>query len=296
MKVLVTGAYGYFGSVLVPYLDAQGFAVTALGRAPKNPPMFNSSVTRLYSDLRHLTTDALQGCVGPSNSAVVHLAGGGGPAECVANPVEAIRTGLLGTQKLLSSVPGVPVVFASSICVYPPTASVCRENDATEPESIYGAVKEAAEGLVLQHSRSVVLRFANIFGPSHVPLTSVLDNWAEATRQYRPIQLHGAGTRVMNLVHIRDACRAVHASLISLNAPRRANSIFNVGSTVITTGQLAEACVRLGAGGIQRAPASLPGDDLVTRRMSISRIGRDVGWFPREDFNEALQAYVQGGP
>jgi UDP-glucose 4-epimerase len=105
---------------------------------------------------------------------VIHLAAVHFIPRCEADPLNAIRTNVEGTQALLQACAAAgsihSVVLASSGAVYRPAASAHRETDAVGPTDTYGHTKEWAEQLAhLFHAKTGtsvgIARIFNTFGP-----------------------------------------------------------------------------------------------------------------------------------
>jgi UDP-glucose 4-epimerase len=105
---------------------------------------------------------------------VIHLAAVHFIPSCEADPINAIRTNVEGTQALLQACTAAgsvhSVVLASSGAVYRPDTSAHRETDALGPTDIYGHTKLWAEQLAhLFHAKTEIAigiaRIFNTFGP-----------------------------------------------------------------------------------------------------------------------------------
>jgi UDP-glucose 4-epimerase len=105
---------------------------------------------------------------------VIHLAAVHFIPLCEADPLNAIRTNVEGTQALLQACAAAgsiqSAVLASSGAVYRPDTAALRETDALGPTDIYGHTKQWAEQLTqLFHAKTGIAvgiaRIFNTFGP-----------------------------------------------------------------------------------------------------------------------------------
>ena len=149
MKILVTGAAGYIGSMLVPELLRTGFKVRALdnlmyGGAGLVPCLFNKNFDFVHGDVRDekSLSEATKGV-----DLIIHLAAIVGYPACKKSPDLAISVNLEST-KLLEKVrdPSVPILFGSTGSNYGAVVGeICTETSPLNPVSLYGETKTEAE-------------------------------------------------------------------------------------------------------------------------------------------------------
>ena len=237
MKVLVTGCNGYIGSVLAPFLLAEGHAVVGFdsnyfadclfGNAP---PEFEQRV----GDIRDLTRDDLTGF-----DAVCHLAAlsndplGNLNAQLTTeiNHRASVRLAVLAKQAGVDR-----FIFSSSCSLYGSAGNaMLTETAAFEPITAYAASKVAVENDVARladHSFTpVFLRNATAYGVSpRLRLDLVLNEFVACAVLAGRIVIRSDGTPWRPVVHVEDICRAFAAVL---TVPRGAvhNEAFNVGRT-----------------------------------------------------------------
>lgn len=242
MKVLVTGASGYVGSVVCEKLmtQDQNYHVVAVDRNAPKHTYFTEHHEGNYNDIRHLLPDA---------DCVVHCAATSLVGPSMTNPSLYYKNNVVGTQQLLDDCVSQNVkrfVFISSAACYgSPKDGVCNEQDAHTPMNPYGWSKRMAEIMLEDYARayglnSVSLRLFNVAG-AHNELgqekaaTHIIARIMESALANKTFTLYGDdfntkdGTCVRDYVHVYDVAGAVH------NAIKRTQlnigaEIFNVGN------------------------------------------------------------------
>lgn len=152
MHVLVTGAGGIVGRFVAAALVGAGHRVTTLGRHPGDHPW---SLTDPAPSLPH--ADALV------HAAFSHLPGRfrGGEGN---DPAGFRRLNLDGTLRLFDAARDARIVLLSSRAVYGDhrRGETLREDDAPNPDSLYGEIKLAAERAL--GPRGASLRATGVYG------------------------------------------------------------------------------------------------------------------------------------
>jgi nucleoside-diphosphate-sugar epimerase len=241
--VLVTGAAGYIGSVLVGQLLERGFRV----RAVDNLRYGGESLLRLFerdefefihADVRddEAMANAIAGVWG-----VVHLAAIVGDPACRNEPELAVSVNLDATKRLYQAANAGDVqrfVFASTCSNYGKMSDQSQyvdEESDLKPVSLYAETKVAVEQHLLQRPRSTPckptsLRFATVYGLSPRMRFDLTVN--EFTRDVAVgKELVVFGEQFWRpYCHVRDLARSVTAVL---EAPEEKVEfeVFNVGDT-----------------------------------------------------------------
>ena len=209
MKVLVTGAAGYIGSVLCEHLLREGHSVTALDSLAYGVP----SLFHLCADPRldfvvgDARDEAVVRQVVKDADVIIPLAAVVGAPACDRDP-DLARTVNLEAIRLVNRLRS-----PRQLIVYPTTNSgygtksgdvFCTEETPLEPISLYGQTKSQAEEELLQSPNAVTLRLATVFGVSPRMRIDLLVNhftYAAVTDGYLVIfEKHFK----RNFVHIRD--------------------------------------------------------------------------------------------
>ena len=237
MRVLLTGADGYIGAVMGPYLMAAGHIVQGVDIGYYRGGWLYHDVRDrpavVTKDIRDLTLDDVRGF-----DAVIHLAELSNDPLGAHNRDNTYDINLRGTLHLayLARKAGVRrFVYASSCSVYGAGAdSVRTEMSEVNPQTAYAECKVMAEeGLADITDETFVitcLRNATAFGASpRMRFDIVLNNLAGLAWTQGRIAMTSDGTPWRPLVHVLDICKAF---ALTLEAPedRVRGQIFNVGA------------------------------------------------------------------
>lgn len=232
MRILVTGAAGYIGSIMVPRLLAAGHGVVALDNFMYhqatlldccNDPQFEA----VRGDARD---GDLLGRLLPKVDAVFPLACLTGAPLCSRDPVGARTIIVEAVQEILKR------RSAQQIIIYPTTNSgygvgeagkFCTEETPLRPVSLYGRLKVDIEQALLAAGNAITLRLATVFGASPRMRTDLLVNdFVLRALKDRYIVLFEADFK-RNYLHVRDVADAFLFGLESFD--RLKDKPYNVG-------------------------------------------------------------------
>jgi nucleoside-diphosphate-sugar epimerase len=237
MKVLVTGAEGYIGAVLGPYLAERGHDVSGLDCGfYRNGWLYEDGRRRppvAAMDIRQVdAADVVD------FDAVVHLAELSNDPLGEHDPQLTYAINHRGSLELARACQAAGVsrfVYTSSCSVYGAGSDDAR-TEASEvlPQTAYARCKVLVErdvqALADERFTPVFLRNATAYGASpRMRFDIVLNNLAGHAWTSGEIKMTSDGTPWRPLVHVEDICEAI---LLALEAPREAvhNQVFNVGS------------------------------------------------------------------
>jgi UDP-glucose 4-epimerase len=299
--VVVTGGAGAIGSSLVPALLARGLSVRVVdnlssGRREHLPP--SERVEFVRADLRDPGQFAERF---REVGSVWHLAANPDIRLGTAEPRVDLENGTLATFHVLEAVRrfDVPsVVYSSSSTVYgtPKTFPTPEEYGPLLPESIYGAGKLAAEGLVSAYAhsygiRACIYRFANIIGPgmTHGILP---DFFAKLRQDPSRLEVLGDGHQAKSYLRTEDC---IEGMLVGFDRAPDPVNVFNLGtSDRISVREIAEKVVAAHGG---KARIDYTGGergwvgDVPQQLLSIARIGA-LGWKPRTNSAGAIDRTI----
>lgn len=213
--------------------------------------------------------------------------------------IQAVYAG--GMKNVLAAAPPSVqrLIYISTTGVYGPAAGQwVDESTPPAPERDGGHASLAAEQLLAEHPlgrRSVILRFAGIYGPGRVP-------HLEKLRSGEPIAAPSKGW--LNLIHVEDGARIVVAAEQWLSAQGFANGphVFNVsdGVPVVRSDYYSEAARLIGAPAPRFAPpppnSPAAARAAANRRICNGKMARTLGLPLRyPNYREGLADILKSG-
>lgn len=232
MKILVTGAAGYLGSIIVPELLKEGFEVIAVDNFMYNQASLldcchDDKLTIKRADARD--KDLISKYMKEAD-AIFPLACLTGAPLCQKNPYEA-KSIIVDAVKMI-----LDLRSKSQMIIYPTTNSgygigqkgvFCTEKTPLKPVSLYGKLKVESEKALLDSGNCITLRLATAFGVSpRMRLDLLVNDFTYRAVNDRFLVLFEAHAK-RNYIHVRDVAKAFIHSLN--NFARMKNEPYNVG-------------------------------------------------------------------
>lgn len=229
MKVLVTGATGYIGSILTRRLTLKGHDVTALGHASSFGNLTHSVVPHIRADIRDASE--MRSILG-GVEAVCHLAGLSSVRDSLFRSDEYQSVNVDGTLtllRILARQTNRPIIFiyASTALVYGiATERPIPESTPRRPNTPYAWSKATAEEAVRAFSLAgaiagVSLRLFNVAGAEYglgdANSNRIVPKALAVAAGYQPVlPMLADGRSRHDFVHVSDVvdafCSALHAA------------------------------------------------------------------------------------
>jgi UDP-glucuronate decarboxylase len=301
-RVLVTGGSGFIGSHLCRRLLAEGHEVLAVDNfcSGQRANVADLSADPNFELLRHDITVPLY----VETDEIYHLACPGSPAFYQRDPVQTMKTSVLGSINMLGLAKRTRsrILFASTSEVYgdplvhPQEETYWGHVNPIGVRSCYDEGKRCAEALVFdywrQHEMPVkVARIFNTYGPRMRPDDGrVVSNFIMQALQGRPITIYGDGNQTRSFCYVDDL---VEGLVRLMGTDFAVTGPINLGNPcAITILELAKTVLELTGGysGFEHRP--LPADDPVRREPVIGRASAVLGWQPTITLLDGLAATI----
>lgn len=293
MHILVTGGCGFVGSNLVPMLLAEGHRVRVLDNLSVGSAtaLADLEVDLHIGDVRDKEAVAR---VMQDIEGVVHLAAQTGVIPSVEDPRLDYEINVGGTLNLLQAAVAQGVkrfVFASSNAPLGEQPPPVDETRPPRPLSPYGASKLAGEGYCSAFNGSfglgtVVLRFANLYGPRSTHKSSVVAKFIRRIQNNEPLIIYGDGRQTRDFIHVADLGQAIRLALQA----DLSGELFQIATgretSVLELVEILKAAFSDQEIEVQFA-AARPGE-IIRNYSNIDRARRLLGFAPTVDLKQGI--------
>lgn len=301
MRILVTGAAGYIGSVCTETLLERGHSVIALDDLSEgHREAVDSRAVFCRVDLHDL--DSLDKVFQQHKiDAVMHFAARCLVEESVREPAKYYRANVSAGINLLESMlrHGVKkLIFSSTAATYgEPEKTPIPEDHPTNPVNPYGASKLLFEHVLSEFRTNsgleyITMRYFNAAGASethgedHHPETHAVPILLEvASDEREAFQVFGAdyptpdGTCIRDYVHVLDIAQA-HALAVE-RISKFPGRTYNIGNgRGFSVREAVETVARVTGRGINCRTAPRRAGDPAVLVASSDRVRADLGWKP----------------
>ena len=232
MKILITGAAGYIGSVLVPELLKKGHEVVAIdnflfGQTSLLDVCHYNGLTVIRGDARdrNLISKHIKGV-----DFIIPLACIVGAPACDKDKVAAQSTNFDAIKMILElREKGQKIIYPNTNSGYGvgERGKYCDEKSPLNPISFYGKLKVGIEKAILESGDGITLRLATVFGISpRMRLDLLVNDFVYRAVYDRFVVLFEPHFK-RNYVHVRDVAAAFIHAMNNFEAMK--NEPYNVG-------------------------------------------------------------------
>jgi nucleoside-diphosphate-sugar epimerase len=297
-RVLVTGGAGYIGSVLVPMLLEEGYAVHVLDQFIFGQTSLadcciapNFQVTR--GDCRDKGTVSR---LMREADYIIPLAAVVGAPACSSDATAAVSINREAIKLIIS------LRSQNQRIILPNTNSgygigektaYCTEESPLRPISLYGKTKVDAELAVLEAGNAITFRLATVFGMSPRMRIDLLVNdfVYRAITDRAVVVFEGHAKR--NYIHIRDVARAFLHGIEHFDSMK--NEAYNVGLSDANLSKL-ELCAQIRKQLPNFVALEAPiGEDPDKRDYLVSNAKIEAtGFLPRHSLAAGIEELIKG--
>ena len=250
---IVTGAYGYIGSVLCALLKAGGYYVVGVDNDHRAQEDWLANNHRTSSCDEYICDDfasqeSLQAIRTYKDAVIFHLAANSLLGPSAYDPLSYFENNTAKTLKLIQNLkPTQRLVFASTAAVYAETDKPVKETSKIAPPNNYGLSKLWCEQMIdksyeILKLKATSFRFFNVIGAydglGQLPETPhIINQLCDRSMMRESFKVNGTdfptadGTCVRDYVSVIDICRAmIHADehMKSVDAPMHEK--YNLGT------------------------------------------------------------------
>lgn len=276
--ILLTGAGGFIGSVVLGYLNKQGIKDVVVFDDLPNPEQFKNLVGKQFVSIHPHSIDERLNIVPDQISAVIHIGANSNTLE--KNWLSIYKTNVQATRRWANFCEAntIPFIFTSSAAVY---------GNGNGPLNQYAFSKLVSENEI----NGVVLRLFNVYGPNEYHkgrMASTIMHWHDKVVQDLAVPLfEGSDNYCRDFVYVEDVARVVH-HFINNYKP----GIYDVGTgTSVGFATLAnELIIQMGKG--DTTPVFMP-PDLESQYQTYTKA--DIASLEQSGFDtKSLMPYTKG--
>ena len=237
MKVLITGAGGYIGTILTDMLGAMGHSIVALDRFLFGDTLSGmDNVTLVNADIRTYSRLNLEKLLNDVD-AVIDLAALSNDPSGELNPVNTISINHLGRFRVASLAKQAGVqkyILPSSCSIYGFNDEYVDEKSKPNPLTTYAKanlmIEEDSLALNSNSFSVTVFRLATVYGlsPRRMRFDLVVNDVVGQVFTKGLTNLTTGGTQWRPFVHVRDVCKGLSMGLDSQK--NLGGETFNLGS------------------------------------------------------------------
>lgn len=315
MKVLIIGGAGFLGACLVRRCLAEpDYEVTVMDSLDPHLHATTANLKAIWKDIRFVRGDlrdeTLLAQVVQGQHIIFNCAAQTSHPLSIQYPLLDADINCGGSLKLLEAVrllnrEAIVVYTSSSTVIGKAQHAVVNEDHPERPLEIYSANKGVAEKYYRIYStihdlKTVVLRFANLFGPygKGYPEFGFINYFIHLARTGQPIRIFGSGDQLRNVLYAEDAADVL---LIAATQPNLFGQLlFATSNQHLSVSAIASGIVDVfQRGSVEHIewPDERRRIEVDHVEFSSARLQALTGWRPRHDLVSGLQrtrAIVEG--
>lgn len=281
--IIVTGAGGFIGSVMVGYLNKLGKNdIVAVDDLP-HPQQYKNLVNKEFSLISTTEVEILMSTPPQQIEAVIHL---GAISDTLANDWSKVyKQNVLSTRQWANFCRsnGIPFVFASSAAVY---------GNGNGPLNQYAFSKSLSE-LELSPA-TACLRFFNVYGPNEYHkgrMASTIYHWYNQSAEGNIKLFKGSDNYRRDFIYVEDVCAACYWMAKNFRP-----GVYDLGTGIPTSFETVAQLVRIRTGAnieLIDMPADLKAQYQLSTRADLTPL-TSIGFdpTPMRDIVTGVNEYI----
>lgn len=311
MNILVIGGAGFLGANLVRRcLEDRRNKVTVLDSLEPHLHATTNHLREIWDLIRFvrgsMSDEPLIAEMVQGQDVIFNCAAQTSHPLSIQNPLFDAEINCLGNLKLLEAVrllnPKAVVVYTSSSTVIgKAVGELVDESHGEKPLDIYSANKGVAEKYYRIYNRvydlrTVVLRFANLYGPygKGYPEFGFVNYFIHLAWTDQEIKIFGNGEQTRNVMHVEDASDILY---VAAQEPRLGGEAhFATHEEHFSVGEIARRILEVfGRGKITHIdwPDERRRIEIEQVRISSAKLRAVTGWQPRYSLDEGLRRTLE---
>lgn len=302
-RILVTGGAGFLGSHLCDRLIQEGHEVLCVDNFYTGS---RQNVAHLISNPRfELMRHDISLPLFVEVDEIYNLACPASPVHYQADPVQTLKTSVLGAMNMLGLAKRVKAkIFQASTSevygdpkVHPQPESYWGHVNPIGIRSCYDEGKRCAETLFFDYHRQhklriKVARIFNTYGPRMHPNDGrVVSNFIVQALKGEPITIYGSGEQTRSFCYVDDL---IEAFIRLMNSPDEVTGPINTGNTgEFTILELAEKVIAMTGSRSRITRLPLPSDDPIQRKPDITLAKSQLGWEAGITLDRGLERTIE---
>lgn len=307
MKILILGGAGFLGANMVRRcLATGGNQITVLDSLDPHLHATINHLRPVWEQIRFVRGDLrdenILAEIVQQQDVIFNCAAQTSHPLSIQYPLLDAEINCLGNLKLLEAIRllnkrAVVVYTSSSTVIGKATNAVITEDHGERPLEIYSANKGVAEKYYqIYHSlhdlNTIVLRFANLYGPYGKPYPEFgfINYFIHLARANQPITIFGTGDQLRNVMYVDDATELLYQAAQSRDLVGKL--FFATGDEHLPVREIAATITRV----FQRGTILNVDWPEERRRIEIDRVAFSsarlraaINWKPRYHFESGLQ-------
>ncbi len=298
-KILITGAYGYLGRVLISILK-KSYKIIALDTMLYGEKIINHKNVKNY--IGTVEDDYLINKVFNTNKnihTVIHFSGVSNDPSAILSKKLTKNTNINSTQILINYCNKFKVkrfLFASSCSVYGFTGNkkYVDENSKTNPLSEYALSKIKSEKIIFENASSKLcvtsLRKATLFGMSpRMRFDLVVNTMTGSAFDKKKITVNG-GNQWRPFLHVKDAA-IIYKKFIEIDSKLINRKVFNIGNTKYNykISKVAKIISKITNCKISKSGT----DDNRSYKVNFDKLKKVLNYAPKRDITEGSKEILK---